>query len=490
MNVGPGAIQGNAQVYRTGQGYDTFGSVAWVPNGQAAQIVDLAVGGTCTFAINGAAGMISNGCPSIVQVMWDNNPAVAAVKVTPGGGSKLIKSTRARLTAAVGGSAQQAMQTLNAQWYNALTSALNLSPAAFQLVQGNSVVGTLSENLWSIFDAVPPLCVNNYYNPAQMNSFSSDYGSIINNLNQPGSNTFQNDMGDYYSAWSAFLTTQTTLPTGGLPALFQTWSQLHMPAGLAMQCYTDLNAIYQGAVYSAISAWLTAGGSSAVKAYTTTVEQLTTKIAQAPSGNVSMNSQTETSDVSHTWASGEAAGFFDLFAGEASGTYDSLSQTAISAGMNVSASFTHVLNLAAAPLSQPSTDPILSGYKPWFVGAALELAYQNNNNTLWKNNPPTWANMFGPGGALLNTCSALIIVDGITISVTSSASFSVSDQAQFQAQSTHGFWPFYEASASGGWSNSFSFSDQGNLSYTASSPVGNPVILGVLVTPIAAATML
>jgi len=507
MNIGAGQIQGVAHVYRTNQGYNAPGNVGWLPNGGVLQDVPLAVGGTVNFPINGAAGMIANGCPSVVQVLWNNAPAEVAPKTTAGRkpkahtgalpkvlagrATKVLQTARAKASVAASGSMQQAMETLNAQWYNALTSALNLNPSTFQLVQGNSVVGSLSETLWSIFDSVPPQSVNNLYNPSQFNSFSANYGSIINNLNQPGSNQFQNDMGDYYPVWSAYLATQNTLPTGGLMQLFQTWSQLHMPAGQAMQCYTDLANIYQGAVYSAIAMWLNAGGSGETnKVYTITVEQVKTEVAEAPSGAVSMNSQTQSSDVSHTWAEGEVGGWYDMFAGEAGGSYDELSMDLITAGLNITAQFSHILTMPAAPLSQSSQDPILSQYKPWYDSAALNLAYQNNNNVVWKNNPPTWDNMFGANGSLLRVCSALVIVDGVNITAVSEAGFNSTQQQQVKAQATAGFWPFFEASVSGGWSNDFNFSDEGQLTYTASSPVGNPLVLGVIVTPIAGAAML
>jgi hypothetical protein len=70
LNVGVGHIQQIAHLYRTGQGSDSDGNVGWVPNGGQLQMLPLAVGHTVSFAINGAAGMISNGCPSMVQVMW------------------------------------------------------------------------------------------------------------------------------------------------------------------------------------------------------------------------------------------------------------------------------------------------------------------------------------------------------------------------------------------------------------------------------------
>ena len=76
----------------------------------------LAVGGTVNFGINGATGMIANGCPSMVQVLWDNGGRVAAAKVQSSGAQQVLQSARARQTAATSGSVQQAMETLNAQW--------------------------------------------------------------------------------------------------------------------------------------------------------------------------------------------------------------------------------------------------------------------------------------------------------------------------------------------------------------------------------------
>jgi hypothetical protein len=494
MFVDAGQINRNANVYRTNDGFDTPGEVGWLPDGGVMQYVELAVGGNANFAINGRSGIIANGCASRVQALYDNNPPADALKVTPRIASEVMRKAKLREAVAADGSLQQAMETLNAQWYNALTSRLNLDPKTFQLMQGNNILGTLSETLWNIFDAVPPLSVNNFFNPSQYNSFSSNYGSIINNLNQPGADTFQNDMGDYYSQWSAYLKTLTTLPTGGLMALFNAWSQLNMPAGQAAQCYTDLSAIYQGTVYSAIQTWISAGGSSATtKAYDITVEQVNTKLNQQGDSDkkITMNSKTQSSDTSQTWAQGEVGGLCDIFEGEASGSYNDISMAIVNAGLNISATFTHVATMTAAPLRAPSQDPILSQYEPWFEPGALNLALQNDNNVVWKNNPPTWDNMFNPAsGSLLRVASALVIVDGIDIEITSSASVSVSDQAKFTAQAEAGFFPFFETEVSGGWQNNLSFENDGTMTFKSSSPVGSPVLLGAIVSPISAAALL
>jgi hypothetical protein len=80
QNLQPGAVKdvlageitGNVHVYRTNQGDAGPGNVGWVPHGGVLQQQPLAVGHTVTFAINGQAGMLANGCPSMVQLLWDN----------------------------------------------------------------------------------------------------------------------------------------------------------------------------------------------------------------------------------------------------------------------------------------------------------------------------------------------------------------------------------------------------------------------------------
>ena len=197
-----------------------------------------------------------------------------------------------------------------------------------------------------------------------------------------------------------------------------------------------------------------------------------------------MDSSTASSDVSHTWASGEVGGAFDIFYGEGSASYDQLTTQFAAAGVQVHASFKSVLQFAAGPLGQPSSDPVLSGYTPWYYSPALNLAYHTSDNTVWQHGNPSWADTFGPTGDMQRVCSALIVVDGISVTVTSSAQFSSSDQQTFTYAASGGFWPFFEASSSGGWSSTATFSDSGEATVTITSPAGNPQILGCIVTPI------
>jgi|GEM_PF-753806 len=493
--VAAGEIAGYVYVYRTNQGYDSFGSVAWAPQDGPVQTQDIAPGQTVVFAINGQAGDLANGCPALVQALWDNSPAREVLNVKANAARKYLKPGRrpARVAKALKADdpGQAAMQKLTAQWYNAVVGGLGLDPNTFQLVQGVEPLGATSEELWNIFDVVPPLSVTNYYNSSQANVFSTDYGAVINNLIPQNSNSFQKDMGDYYSQWTAYLKTVTTIPAGGILQLFQTWSQLNMPPNKAQQCYTDYQQISQGTVPAAVSMWIVAGGSTGTqKAYNATIDQLQAALQATSSKSFTMDSATASSDLTHTWAKADTSGWFDFFSGGASGQYDSLSQQMASSDVVISVTFQRVVTFPAGPLSKVSTDPILSRYQPWYSSAALNLAYQNPDNTVWQPTHPNWNDTFGPTGNMLRTTSALIVVDGVTITTSANTKFSSSDQQQFQAAVSGGFFPFFEASASGGWTHKTTFDNNGAVTVTSTSALGNPIVLGASVTPIGGVLLL
>jgi hypothetical protein len=483
-SVGLNAIRGRCYVYRT-SGYNTIGMVAWSPVGGAQQVKPIKTGETVSFDVNGQAGTFVNGSPAKLQLLWTNEAATEVVATNFHAVNKLLKQQGLGNAGLIDSTAQQAMDTLNAQWYNAVVTGCGLDPSTFQLIQGNTPLGSTSEILWNMFDAVPPLSISNFFNPSQGNVFSTDYGAVINNLKEQNANKFQNDMGDYYQQWRTYLKTSPTMPQGGILALFYNWAQMNLPPDQAQQCYTDYQQISQGAVPAAVQMWLNAGGSTGgTKAYNGTIAQLQSSLQAAPSKSFTFNSSTASSDISHSWAKAEAGFLFDIFEIGGDGSYDHLTETLTAAGISMDVKFQRLASFAAGPLSKVSSDPILSTYQPWYSSAALNLAYQNNNNLVWNNTPPTWDNTFGPNGNMLRTASAIVVVDGITISTTSNNSLSTQDQTTVQTAVESGIWPFFEASGSGGWHHEASFNSEGMMTVNSICPVGNPQILGVIVTPI------
>lgn len=381
---------------------------------------------------------------------------------------------------------EQAMANLTAQWYNAVTTQCTLDPQKFQFFQGNTSLSDTSESMWNIVDVIPPLSINEYYDPSQLNIFSQQYGSVITNLKATSGGNFEADMGDYYESWSSYLQTNPPLPPGGVPQLFQTWAEENIPdTSITEKCYADLAEEYTGPVATALNMWLQAA--SQVKAYNNTVEQLQSDLEQPNTKTVSMDSATQSSNVSNSWAKGESFAAYDFFGeAEVHGNYQQSTVVMAQSHVTINATFQHLVTFPLAPLSEADpSDPILKNYIPWYDSSALSLAYQTNDNTLWNDNPPTWEDFFGPTGSMLRTCSALVVVDGITVTMTSDAAFSQAEQTEIQSEAELGIFPFYEGSASGGWSNNVAFDDEGHITVTQSSPLGNPVILGAIVTPIA-----
>lgn len=388
----------------------------------------------------------------------------------------------------VSSSAGEAMETLTQQWYNALVAGLSLSPKSFQLYQGTQSIGSTSEFIWNILDAIPPKSVNNYYNPNQSNNFSQDYQAVIGNLKPASDNSFEACMADYFNQWMTYLGSadcpddifdSANLMSKG----FKKWAMINAPS--QMNCSASLiESFYNDVVTIANTMFASAQAAGKGYAYNVTIADLNNAITSAPAKSFTMNSKTASSSVTHTWAKASTSVFFDIFSFGGGGSYDKLTTQATSAGLNISASFKHVTTLPGAPLAKASTNPILKGYTPWYNSAAFGRAFGTKDNTVWKNGAPSWDTTFGTDGNMQRVTDTLVIVDGIDITITSETSYSYEDQQTIKAQANAGVWPFFSASGSGGSSTDVTFSDSGAMTVKISSPAGNPQLIGVLVTPV------
>lgn len=379
-----------------------------------------------------------------------------------------------------------AMQTLTEQYYNALVTQLNLSPQQFQLAQGNIALDSTTQNVWAMMDAIPPQSLVNNWTPGGVNTFSSQYGALITRIQDTATGSFQAALGDYYSAWQTYL--KANPPSGGQSILqvYSGWAYgvSGMPPDQANKTVGLFQAALNGPVTQANIAWYAAGGQTAIKAYDQTVETIDNHIAGAPSGGVTLNSQTQSSDTSHTWAQGGVEGFIDVFFGAGQSTYDSVSSEVIASELDFQISFDHVTTVPITPLANGTVTAGPTTYQPWYVPAALLLAYSNNNNNTWQTGTPDWTTFFGAQATLPRVASALLIVDGISITVTSGKSIDKSSQTEVTAAFEAGFFPFFGVEGSGGWKTTTSFSDEGLMTVTSSCPQGNPQVLGLIQTPV------
>ncbi len=375
----------------------------------------------------------------------------------------------------------EAMQDLTAQWYNALVTGLGLSSNSFQLYQGPNSMMSTSQAMWNLFNAVPPATINNYNDPASANNFSDDYSLILSSIKEGGDSSFQTCMGDFYLDWNKYLIANMpeTLDVASITKVFNGWALTHpSQAG----CLSNLTKMYNNPVNLANQMLQNAGGKYP---WNKTINDLQTALNGGAAKSFKMDSATASSDTNHTWAKGGVSAFFDIFSFGGSGSYDHLTQKTTTAGISIDASFQKFTTFQAGPLSQnDASDPVLSGFSPWYNGAAMALAYTTKDNTVWNNaKPTTWEKAFGTNGFVQRLTSALVVADGVEITMTSSATFSSSDQTDIEAAAKVGIWPFFSGTVSGGQTTKVTFDDAGKMTAVTSIPLGNPQIIGILQTP-------
>lgn len=395
--------------------------------------------------------------------------------------------------------AQDAMQEMTAQYYNALTAGAGLDPNQFQLAQGAISLGADSSAIWRMLDSMPPDMINNFFQASNLNSFSQSYGAVINNLIPQSDNQQQQLLGDDYVTWVAYQTTNTL---SGLTdadwgnqakinaarlAQFNKWAYssgidgAKISAMQALMGQTDI-------VKNAIDAY-NAAKAGAGFAYTASITALTNALASGVPKSFTLDSKTASGKLNSKWAQADMSAAYWFVSVSASSQWDHTITDMASNGVKTTVSIKKLVTLPGGPYSLATPmSPDLSKYLPWYNSKALQTARAQNDNLLWKHSAPTWDQTFGPNGNMQQATTALIVVDGVQSKTTTTASVAKSDQENFAAQAKLGVWPWFQAEGGGGWKNDVEFNDDGSFTVTSGNPMlGNPVVLGVLVTPIESA---
>jgi hypothetical protein len=389
--------------------------------------------------------------------------------------------------------AQDAMATITAQYYNALTAGASLDPSQFQLAQGAISLTPDSSAIWRFFDSMPPDMVNNFFQASQLNSFSQTYGAVINNLIPQSDNQEQVLLNDKYVDWKAYQkttplsvtdwTNQDQINSAKL-ARFNQWAynvatidDSTISAMQALMGQTDI-------VANAINAYNAAkkGG----LAYTASAINLKNALNGGVPKSFNLDSKTQKSTLDGKWAKADVSANYWFVSVDASSSWDHTVTDMAANGVKMQVSFKKLATLVGGPYSLfTPMSPDLTNYLPWYNSKTLQTARAQNDNNLWKHSAPTWEQTFGPDGNMQQATTALIVVDGVTSTLTTTAKVAKSDQQKFQAAASLGVWPWFQANGSGGWDNQVKFNDDGSFSITSGNPKeGNPVVLGFLVTGI------
>jgi hypothetical protein len=190
---------------------------------------------------------------------------------------------------------------------------------------------------------------------------------------------------------------------------------------------------------------------------------------------IQFDSATASSDVSSSWSQGNSGSFFGIF-GEGDASSSALSQQFAASHVTGSITFQKYIQFIAAPAGPPAG---------WYSSAALSAAYsaQTGQAPRVQGASPNWGSTFGPNGNMQWFLTALVVADGIRVTINSDAQYSSDQQTQITQESSGGFWPFYWGSGSSTVTTQVNFKADSSMSYTSSSPTGQPVIIGAFALP-------
>jgi hypothetical protein len=390
------------------------------------------------------------------------------------------------------------MNELTLQWYHSLIAGLSLDPQTFQLYQGSASLGTQSEWLWDILDAIPPESVNNYYNPIQANLFSQNYAAVIGQLLPISTNDFQNCMGDYYGIWNTYLHSMT-LPLNFycdpkvMSQVFTSWATANAP--IKINCVQNLIKMFFGDIVTKANVlYANATAQKKALAYGITMNEVQTKINAASGASITFDNSQPRRKMSTAWTQKTQVKDLNFFGAPDqiqkfnSNTLSSLSKKVVSNTITIQATYDHVLCIEGHPLQTKSLHPLLSSYLPWFSPAAFARAYGTKDNTVWKHGSPSWETTFGPSGNMQRDTFGLVIVDGMDVHMQSTATYSQAEQRAATTAKVSGVWPFYMNEITNTVQNDVTFNAQGEMVIHTTSKVGNPQLIGVNINTLNAIT--
>lgn len=283
-------------------------------------------------------------------------------------------------------------------WRNSLASSLNLTNDQLKLYQGATPIPSTSQDMWNIFDAVPPDLPGPYYDPIQVNLFSQNYGLILVSLTETSNTNFQQCMKNDYTLWLDYSSKNipAEINIDSMSTLFKQWAGATSPQSL--QCLPNLLASFSTPLNNSIIAFAKANGRYA---WSKTLEDFNHSFASSPSKKIN-NSLTQ-----------ECSLDIDQ---EGSNKKQTIP---IKYNATLSASFDNISIFYSLPyITKSLTNPILQHYEPWFSPAIFETAYNSTSTDDWnKNTAITWEKVFGDNGFMKNISVGLVSAKSMTLTI-------------------------------------------------------------------------
>lgn len=357
-------------------------------------------------------------------------------------------------------------------WYNGFSQGMGQSGQSFQIIQpAPPLVSSSSSNtqLWAYFNNIPPASLTQNYIASGGNQFYNDYRGLMSALTPTRTVNVEQDIGtSTFKAWQKYVSSMAIPPAPNqLPTLFRSWAMIYAPDKANIGA-SDYAAILLDPVASAQTqltlVYTDAFGQAKAPEWTLGYDDLVQLLNAAPNRSFNFASASMNSNVSSTWSKGGNSGFFGLWGGSSSSS--SVSTKFASSAVTVEVSFDHVFTFVDSPGN-------------WYGSSAMALAYSNKDGNPWSpQSSINWGNTFGSNGNMQRFAANLIVGSGMRATVTSTATYSSSEQTEIHNNSHAGFWPFYSSGGGSSSSNSVSFNQSGAMTLVMTSAPGIPVVLG------------
>jgi hypothetical protein len=357
-------------------------------------------------------------------------------------------------------------------WYNGFIQGMGQSLDSFQIIQPAPPIasGTAANaTFWSYYNNIPPFSLTQQFAASGGNQFYNDYRGLLSALVPSRDIDVEGDIGAAnFAKWQAYVSRLVTPPgMNQIPTMFRNWAMLNAPR-VANIGSSDYAAILLDPIATAQNEltliYTDEYGLPKNFSWEFTYDDMVNQLNRSPSRSFSFTSSSMDSNVSSSWTGGSNSGFFGLWGGSSSES--NISKKFATSNVTVNASFDNVLVYSNTP-------------GVWYYSSAMGLAYANKTGNPWSpNSSINWENTFGSNGNMQRFSANLVIASGMSVTITSNASYSTSDQETITSSGSAGFWPFYCGSNGSSSTNTATFNKEGNLSITTSSLKGVPVVLG------------
>jgi len=363
-------------------------------------------------------------------------------------------------------------------WYNGFIQAMGQNQNAFQIIQPAPPIASgaaANQTLWSYFNNIPPLSLTQQFMASGGNQFYSNYRALMSALMPSRTVNVQQDIGaDNFKEWQKYVLSLSTPPSmNQIPTLFRNWAMIFAPqvANIGSSDYASILLDPIATAQNELTLIYTdINGLPKPFSWSLSYNDMVTQLNGSPSRQINFDSSTMNTNVSTSWTKGGNTGFFGLWGG--STTTTSISQQFASSNVKVTGSFDNVLVFSDTP-------------GLWYNSSAMALAFANKTGNPWSSQSAiNWDNTFGTNGNMQRFAANLVIASGMSITVTSDASYSSLDQQTITSSGHAGFWPFYSSGSGSSSTNTITFNQQGQMSITTSSVRGVPIVLGANVLPV------